>query len=160
PPLAFLRDLGKLFVTRLCATPDLEEVRGKAAVDLPAEEAARRALAVPAMPGAEYVDAARIEAWWREMQSAFAEAIAGHDGTVQRWAARPTPAWSLAGPVSSPLAETRQGNDEAPPFPSLAPFTTRLSARSKAQHLPLSRALGDASARKDRSALLSLLVPV
>src|ERR1043166_8686087 len=29
PPLGFLRDVGKLFVTRLCASPDLESLRDR-----------------------------------------------------------------------------------------------------------------------------------
>src|SRR4030095_4578337 len=35
---AFLRDVGKAFVTRLAATPDLEELRGKVVVDPPGQE--------------------------------------------------------------------------------------------------------------------------
>src|SRR5207249_11822277 len=38
PPLAFLRDLGRAFVTRLCAVPDLEERRERVEVNCPAED--------------------------------------------------------------------------------------------------------------------------
>ena len=47
PPLTFLRDLGRAFVTRLCAVPDLEERRERAEVDCPPDERARLAGAVP-----------------------------------------------------------------------------------------------------------------
>src|SRR2546427_575802 len=43
PPLAFLRDLGRAFVTRLCALPDLEERRERVDVDCPPDERARLA---------------------------------------------------------------------------------------------------------------------
>src|SRR5437879_13858134 len=49
PPLAFLRDLGRAFVTRLCAMPDLEERRGQVEVDCPEDERARLAGRVPPM---------------------------------------------------------------------------------------------------------------
>src|SRR2546428_11299217 len=57
PPLAFLRDLGRAFVTRLCALPDLEERRERVDVDCPPDERARLAGAVPPPDGGEDVDA-------------------------------------------------------------------------------------------------------
>ena len=41
PPLAFLRDVGRAFVTRLCAAADLEERRERVEVDCPPDERAR-----------------------------------------------------------------------------------------------------------------------
>src|SRR5690349_16909498 len=61
PPLAFLRDVGKLFVTRLCASPDLETLRGDVVLSPPTQELARLADTPPPMPGAEYVDAALLD---------------------------------------------------------------------------------------------------
>src|SRR5262245_27120709 len=55
PPLAFLRDLGRAFVTRLRAVPDLEERRARVEVDPSEDECARLAAATPPMPGAEQV---------------------------------------------------------------------------------------------------------
>src|SRR5262249_54131110 len=138
------------------ATPDLEELRERVAVELPAEEAERLALAVPPIPGAEYVDAALVARWWREMEAAFREEVAHHDGTVQSWLQARDPAWSLVGPVFFLLAENK--SDPSHPFAFMATFTTKLSSKSKAQHLPLARALADA--KGNRSALLTLLVPV
>src|SRR2546427_253261 len=60
PPLTFLRDLGRAFVTRLCAVPDLEERRERAEVDCPPDERARLAGAVPPMDGGEYVGPAAL----------------------------------------------------------------------------------------------------
>src|SRR5581483_1718408 len=46
-PLGFLRDVGTLYVTRLCAAPDLETARGALRLAPPADELARLASAVP-----------------------------------------------------------------------------------------------------------------
>ena len=62
PPLAFLSGIGRAFVTRLCAVPDLEERRERVEVDCPPDERARLAGAVPPMDGGEYVDADWIAA--------------------------------------------------------------------------------------------------
>ena len=85
PPLAFLRDLGRAFATRLRSTPDLEELRERVEVDCPESERARLASAVPPMPGGEYVDAEWVTARWTEMGRAFSEEIRGHRGAVAEW---------------------------------------------------------------------------
>ncbi len=75
PPLAFLREIGRAFATRLRAAPDLEERGERGEVDCPPDECARLAGAVPPMPGAEYVDSDWIVARWAEIGNAFAEEI-------------------------------------------------------------------------------------
>ncbi len=158
PALAFARDVGKAFVTRLCGLPDLEERRARASVAAPADELARLAAAVPPMPGAEYVDLARLEAWWAELGAAFAEDMAAYAGSVQAYLHERSPLWNTVGRVCFHLAENP--GDEEHPFAFLATYTTSVSARAKVQHAPLSRALAESGTRGDTSALLSLLVPV
>src|SRR5437899_9029447 len=80
PPLAFLRDLGRAFVTRLCAVPDLEERRERVEVDCPPDERDRVAAAVPPMDGGEYVDADWVAARWADINRAFAAEIRAHRG--------------------------------------------------------------------------------
>src|SRR2546425_621676 len=123
PPLAFLRDLGRAFATRLCATPDLEEGRERVEVDCPADERARLASAVPPMPGGEYVGADWIAARWMEIGRAFAEEIRGHRGAVAEWLRARHPSWHLVGKVCLHLAENR-GDDEHP-FAFLATYAVR-----------------------------------
>jgi len=156
PPIGFLRDVGKLFVTRLCASPDLESDRDRIVVASPDHDLARLADAVPPMPGAEYVDATLLARWWTELGEACRAAIARHDGPVERWLHALDPVWNLVGRVCFHLAENRA--DAAHPFAFLATYTVR--AATKAVHVPLSRALTDSSDRRDKSAMLSLLVPV
>ncbi len=158
PPLAFLRDVGRAFVTRLCAVPDLEERRERVAVDCPPDERARLAAAVPPMDGAEYVDADWVATRWAETSRAFADEIRAHRGPVAAWLHARHPSWHVVGKVCLHLAENR--GDEAHPFAFLATYAVRAGAGGKVQHRPLARALEESSARGDRRALLHLLVPL
>ena len=158
PALAFLREVGRAFVTRLRAEPDLEERRERVDVDCPADECVRLAGTVPPMPGGEYVHAGWIAARWADIGRAFAEEIRVHRGAVAEWLHARHPSWHVVGKVCLHLAENR-GDDEHP-FAFLATYATRASAGGKVQHQPLARALEASSARRDRQALLQLLVPL
>jgi len=158
PPLAFLRDVGRTFVTRLCALPDLEERRERVEVDCPPDERARLAGAVPPMDGGEYVDADWVAARWADLHRAYAEEIRAHRGPVAEWLRARHPSWHTVGRVCLHLAENR--GDEAHPFAFLATYAVRAGAGGTVQHRPLARALEDSSARGDRQGLLHLLVPL
>src|SRR5881296_3758883 len=158
PPLTFLRDLGRAFVTRLCAVPDLEERRERAEVDCPPDERARLAGAVPPMDGGEYVDADWVAARWADVNHAFADEIRAHRGSVTEWLRARHHSWHTVGKVCVHLAENR--GDEEHPFAFLATYAARAGAGGKVQHRPLARALEESSARGDRQALLHLLVPL
>jgi non-specific serine/threonine protein kinase len=154
PALAFLRDLGKAFVARLAATPDLEKQRDKVVV--PPPDLAAMLDAVPPMEGAEYVTAAQLATWWEEMLSSVRESLAGHEGTVAEWLQARSPSWHLVGRVTFHLAENR-GDDEFP-FAFLATYTTPGKRGSKPAHRPLGDAVRESAG--DKARLLSLLVPV
>src|SRR5438477_8946322 len=158
PPLAFLRDLGRAFVTRLCALPDLDERRERTEVDCPPDERARLAGAVPPMDGSEYVDTDWVAARWADLNRAFADEIRAHRGPVAEWLRARHPSWHAVGKVCLHLAENR--GDEAHPFAFLATYAARAGAGGKVQHRALARAVEESSARGDRQALLHLLVPL
>src|SRR2546425_2279964 len=158
PPFAFLRDLGRAFVTRLCAVPDLEERRERVEIDCPPDERDRLAGAVPPMDGGEYVDADWVAARWADLNRAFADEIRGHRGRVAEWLSARHPSWHTVGRVCLHLAENR--GDEQHPFAFLATYAVRAGSSGKVQHRPLARALEESAARGDRQALLHLLVPL
>jgi non-specific serine/threonine protein kinase len=158
PDLAFLRDVGRAFVTRMCALPDLEDRRHRVDVDCPAAERTRLAAAVPPMDGSEYVDPEWVAARWAEINRAFADEIRAHPGPVADWLRVRHPSWHVVGKVCLHLAENR--GDEDHPFAFLATYAVRSGAGGAVQHRPLARALEESSARADRQALLSLLVPL
>jgi non-specific serine/threonine protein kinase len=158
PALAFLREIGRAFATRLRSMPDVEERRERVEVECPADERRRLANAVPPMPGVQYVDADWIAARWTEIGCAFADEIRQRRGTVAEWLHDRHPSWHVVGKVCLHLAENR-GDDEHP-FAFLATYAVRTGAGGKVQHRPLARALEESSARGDRQALLHLLEPL
>jgi len=156
---SYWRELGSLFVTALCTTPEGEGDAGRAdSPPPPREELEALAAAAPPMTGAEYLTVAVLESLWDEMAGAFRDertrSRLGTQELLRRW----SPAWNLVGRVHFNLAENRK--DEEAPFAFLATYTSRLAAHGKAQHLPLGQAAREyaGEARKDR--LLSLLLPV
>jgi hypothetical protein len=53
--LTFWRDVGRSFVVRLCATEELEALRGRVEVEVPPDELAALAASAPPMTGGEYL---------------------------------------------------------------------------------------------------------
>src|SRR5207237_9781136 len=110
------------------------------------------------MTGAEYLTASVLQTLWDAVDAAFRSELSESKTSVQDFLKRKSPAWNLVGRVHFNLAENR--HDDEAPFAFLATYTTRLSAHSKAQHLPLGRALVEYSGSANKDRLLSLLVPV
>ena len=156
PTLAFFRDFARLFVNRLCAIGDIEDRRDHVEVPCPPGELERLAGEVPPVAGAEYVDGARLQAWWADLEEFFRGEARRHRGSIQAYLSAKNPIWNLVGRVYFHLAENKQDGDH--PFAFLATYTTRLSGQARLQHLPLGQALRTFAG--DRPALLSLLAPV
>ncbi|HEY0483249.1 MAG TPA: DEAD/DEAH box helicase [Kofleriaceae bacterium] len=153
--LAYWRDLAARYVAAVCA-------RGTetAAPIAPLDDAslAELAASAPPMTGGEYLDAALLEEQWRALDAAFHAALRDHGGSVAELLQAHHAAWHLVGRVHFNLAENR-GDDEAP-FAFLATYTTRLSARATAQHVPLGQALREYAGARARAELTTLLEPV
>ncbi len=158
PSLAWFRDLGKLFVSRLCGLPDLEQARERAVLPPPGDELRALAAAPPPMQGAEYLDATVLESLWIAVGAAFRDEMAHWNGSVESFLADKNEAWSLVGRVCFHLAENRA--DPERPFAFLATYTTGLSVEARARHRPLGEALRAYAGEKNRGALLALLRPV
>jgi hypothetical protein len=67
PSLAFFRELGRRFVTALCALPEAREVP-------PPDDLDALVRAAPPMKGLEYLDEAALARLWSEMNGALAQA--------------------------------------------------------------------------------------
>jgi non-specific serine/threonine protein kinase len=158
PSLALVRDLGRCFATRLCAEPDLEDKREHAVPVATKDDIASFLRAVPLMRGAEYLDAGALRAWWAATAHAFVDEIRAFSGSVQDYLRLHGAAWNVVGRVCFHLAENRADPDL--PFAFMATYATRATGRGKVVHAPLSRALAESSARRDKASMLSLLVPV
>ena len=156
--LGFWRDVGRAFVVRLCATEDLETLRAKIEVEVPPDELAALAAAAPPMTGGEYLTPTVLADLCARMAAAVRDELSTWDGTVEAFLRQASPAWNLVGRVCFHLAENK--NDPDAPFAFLATYTTRLSTRAKAQHLPLAQALREYAGAGNKAALLALLEPV
>lgn len=140
PVVSYWREFGTRYVTALCTqqNDDASHRKGHVAV-LPDEELEGTVSAGPPMSGGEYLTAAVLRSLWLELDRAFAIELSKSKCDVQEFLKRRNPAWNLVGRVHFNLAENRK--EPETPFAFLATYTTRLSARDKAQHLPLAQAL-------------------
>jgi superfamily II DNA or RNA helicase len=158
PVLAFFRDLGRAFVTALCATPDLEAQRTWAEPAPPTGELERLAASAPPMPGGEYLTPAALSALWAELLHAFRAELDATDASVDAWLAARDPGWGGVGRVHLHLAENPR--DPARPFAFLATYTVGLAPSGKPLHRPLGDAVRAASGARDHDRLVALLRPV
>jgi non-specific serine/threonine protein kinase len=146
PGLGFARDVGRRFVARLVAEPELEERRARAVPPAGDDDVAALVTSVPPMTGAEAVSEAVVRAWWVAAAEAFAAEIGAFPGTVQEYLRAHGAGWNVVGRVCFHLAENR-GDDEHP-FAFLATYALRGDgrggkARAKVAHAPLSKALAE-----------------
>jgi len=156
--LGYWRDFAARYITAVCSIPDLEIERQWAVPPLQQLEFEVLAAAAPPMTGAEYLTSTVLAELWTALDAAFHDELAESKKSVQDFLKEKNPAWNLVGRVHFNLAENRR--DEEAPFAFLATYTTRLSARAKAQHLPLARALNEYAGASNKQRLLSLLLPV
>ncbi len=158
PTCAYWRDFGRLFMTRLCALPALDEHRDSFELPCPVEELPGLLLGAPPMTGSEYLSAEILERLWSEMQAAARAEMAAFAGDVDEYLHAKNPVWNHVGRVHFHLAE--QAGDDARPFAFVATYTARLGAGGKTQHVQLGKALEEYAGPGNKSALLSLLRPV
>ncbi|CAN5844903.1 hypothetical protein BH11GEM1_BH11GEM1_15740 [soil metagenome] len=157
PMFAYWRELGSRYVTALCtragATAKHSPVPPPDITDLETF-----ALGVPAMQGAEYVNADTLAALWQAIGDAVVTRQSQTTTTTEEFLKQLNPAWNIVGRVHFNLAENRRDDDA--PFAFLATYTHQLSSKGTAQHRPLGDALREYSGARYRESLLSLLVPV
>lgn len=158
PSLAFGRELAHLFMTRLCATPDLAECWLRAQIVPPHAELEQLAARVPPMTGAEYLDLSHLETLWNDLLEVARAEIAAHNGDVVQWLSSKHSSWHTVGRVCFHLAENKASEDT--PFAFLATYAARVSQHGKVQHLPLGRALHEYAGAANRNTLLALLQPI
>lgn len=158
PSIAFWRDVGASFVTRLTRLENLEEDGKNPAIPFPADEARDRIDNAPPFRGAEYLSEYLVAGVWQQMQRAFAAKIEAWSGTVRDFIRSRNQLWNLLGRVCFHLAERR--DDPARPFAFLATYTTGLSSHGRPRHAPLAEALREFAGAGRQAELRNLLEPV
>src|SRR4029077_13807957 len=160
--LAYWRDFAGRYVTTLCTSAETAGDASPAALSTmatpPSEMLAELASAAPPMPGGEYLNADVLAALWEQIDAGCRTERVDAKQTLQEFLKERNPAWHLVGRVHFNLAENR--SDEEAPFAFIATYTTRLSARARAQHLRLAEALREYTGARNKARLLSLLKPV
>ena len=157
--LAFWRSFAQRYVTAVCHDPDAAANGGMpAAVLSPPDRLAAIVAEAPPFTGLEYLSSAVLERLWTALDAAFRDALARSGQPIQAFLHGLNPAWSVVGRVHLNLAEYKL--DPETPFAFLATYTTALSARGRAQHAPLGRALQEYAGAANRQRLLALLVPL
>jgi len=124
----------------------------------PAEELSELAAAAPPMRGLEYLDAAVLEALWRELAETAGERGAAWKDGPSAYLYDIDPLFHQLGRVTFHLAENKR--DPERPFAFLATYTHRVTDRAKVAHLPLAEALKAYASARDTAHLKSLLAPV
>ena len=156
--VAFWRDVGRAFVTRLCAQPELEASRKRLHLPFPEADLAPLAAGAPPMPGGEYLDAGALASLWEAMNTACRAELAEFDGSVEAYLQSRHAAWHLVGRVHFHLAENRAEPDA--PFAFLATYSARLGNHGRPRHRPLREAIREYAGEGNRPKLLALLEPV
>jgi superfamily II DNA or RNA helicase len=157
PVFSYFREIGLRYLTEVCRLPE-DDANQLPKMTSPRNYLEALSQSPPLMRGAEYLNADVLEALWREMDEAFREEAMNFSEGVKSYIQTRYPRWHMVGRVCFHLAENKSNPDE--PFAFLATYTTRLSAQAKPQHLPLATAINQSKDARDRSALLSLLLPI
>jgi len=158
PSLVFGRAFARRYLTALCQTPREEGVAFPVVPSPVAEDWQTWLEDAPPFRGAEFFDAARAEALWREIHEIAQRKAAADKGGVDAFLHALSPAWRSVGRVTFHLAENKKNPDR--PFAFMVTYASRLSDIGRVQHLPLKRALNDYAGAKNREALLRLLDPL
>mgnify|MGYP002631450601 CR=1 FL=1 len=155
PVFVWWRDFAARYVNGLCLLSSDTALENPS---LSESELTTLVLTAPMMPGAEYINQDVLKTLWKTLGTVFFESLAASGMDLQEFLKSLNPAWNLVGRVHFNLAENRQ--DPERPFAFLATYTTGITAKATAQHVPLEQALREYSGAENRSKLLSLLVPV
>ena len=158
PPLGFIRQFAKSYLTRLCQTSLEETGEAIPPTPLPAGEAATWGLQAPPMTGQEYLTPDLITRWWDELDTLVRSEIAQHAKGAQDYLSALNPQWRFVGRVTFHLAENKR--DPEHPFAFMATYASRLSDQGRVQHEPLNKALQRYAGTANRAVLLSLLAPI
>ncbi|MGB5563041.1 MAG: DEAD/DEAH box helicase [Sedimenticolaceae bacterium] len=158
PSLSYWRDVGRVFVGRVCGALDPTDPKSLVVPDPDPDEIAALAQAVPPMQGAEILSAKLLGDIWSDLGTALTAEAKGYKDGVQGYLKKYSSVWNVVGRVCFHLAENKR--DPEFPFAFIATYVHKVSKQAKPHHLPLGRALKDYAGTKNRRKLLALLAPL
>lgn len=158
PCMAYWRDFAHFFITEVCHQ-NTQNAEYEFQVDLPDEASLESWHArAPFMRGVEYLNTQTLTNIWRALEQALQSELRNAQKNLQEYLHQANHYWNLLGRICFHLAE-KKDNDQFP-FAFLVTYTKKLSSKSQLQHVPLQRALEEFGDKKNKKALLSLLLPI
>ena len=158
PTLGFWRDLGQMFIAKVCAALDPTEPQSLVAPEPEPDELDALAASAPPMQGSELISSALLADLWTDAGDALAEEAGKHKDGIQGYLQDHNSIWNVVGRVCFHLAENKRDADY--PFAFIATYAHKVSKQAKLQHLPLNRALQEYAGAKNKEKLLALLLPL
>lgn len=158
PSLSFWRHFAMRFLAALCAQGDPDASEKPLPPPLEPDALGTILDEAPPMPGAEYLRAGVIESLWRSIFDALLNEQRESGLSFEEFLKSRDSPWRLVGRVHFNLAENRKDADY--PFAFLATYTPALAVHGALRHQPLSAALKEFAAARDKKKLLRLLEPV
>lgn len=158
PSFSFWQSFARQFVTRVCKLTSFGETTHLPEVVLSTDELQLILNQVLFIRGAEYITKDLLLDLWSALSIAFTTVLNSTGNSIQSYLLKYNSRWNLVGRICFHLAENK--NNEHYPFAFLATYTTQLSQKAVAQHLPLQKALQEYAGEKNHQALLALLLPV
>ena len=158
PDWTFLRDFARLYLTRLCQTPDLDDEKFTGSPAPKPGELAELIQSAPPLRGGEYLSESSLVEWWNELDSLIVEEARRSKAGLSAYLREKNPLWRTVGRVTFHLAENKR--DPSRPFAFLATYSDKLTTKGSPSHNPLGQAVRKYLDAKDRSTLLNLLAPV
>ncbi|HUG68261.1 MAG TPA: DEAD/DEAH box helicase [Pirellulaceae bacterium] len=155
PSLVYWRSFAGRYLTELCRTAE-PSVQATPAPELSELDAIVRN--APPMQGAEYLTTGALAEVWLQLDTWVRAEGAAFDGGLAKFLERRAPLWHQVGRVCFHLAENRR--DPEYPFAFLATYAPTVTSSSRVQYQPLSNALRQYSAQRDKKTLINLLSPV
>jgi len=158
PELQFWRGFARRVFTAVCGLGSTAPQQWKNLSPPSTDELRDLAAVAPPMRGLEYLDAALLQSFWRDVAAIAGERAAAWKDGAAEYLHDIDPLFHQLGRVTFHLAENRR--DSARPFAFLATYTHRVTERAKVAHLPLAEALKTYASARDTAQLKSLLAPV
>ncbi|MCP3868700.1 MAG: ATP-dependent helicase, partial [Gammaproteobacteria bacterium] len=135
PSLSYWRDVGRVFVGRVCGALDPTDPKSLVVLDPDPDEITALAQAVPPMQGAEIPSARLLGEIWSDLSTALTTEAKGYKDGVQGYLKKHSSVWNVVGRVCFHLAENKR--DPEFPFAFIATYVHKVSKQAKPQHLPL-----------------------
>ena len=150
PAWHWLRQVGKLALQQLCMGQGPQALRPP-----PGHKLAEHLNQAPFFQGAQRLRNESLSQWWQAMAALIS---AQSSGDWQAWLKNHAPQWQGSGKLALHLAENP--GDAQRPFAFLATFTDAPGRTGELRHLPLARALKQATERKDQALLDAIMQPL